>query len=94
MSSLPTISSYGDYSSDNYGAHCLRVDFDNLTLWYSYQTVIAFQADGGLRVSENCWNVTTGKHLNWINPDKSIRMPRAEFEQDLKDQLKRLGLSD
>lgn len=95
MSSLPTISNYGDYSSSNYGAHTLRVDFDNLTLWYSYQTVVAFRAAGGLRVCENIYGVTTGKHLNWIDQgDKKARLPRAEFEQDLQEQLKRLGLSD
>lgn len=96
MSSLPTISNYGDYSSSNYGAHTLRVDVGNLVLWYSYQTVIAFRADGrNTVVSENCYGVTTGKHINWVDGgDKKSRLPRPEFEKQLTDVLKGLGLLD
>jgi hypothetical protein len=65
---LPTISSYGQYSSSNYGAHCLRLDFGPITVWYSYDTPVAFHIDGQNRVvRKNDWNRTTGKHLRWID---------------------------
>lgn len=90
---LPTISNYGDYSSSNYGAHSLKVSFDNLDLYYSYETVVAFNFNH-LVVSENCWGTTTGKHLNWINSDKKERIPRDQFENQLSEVLTKLGLSN
>ena len=93
---LPTIDTYGRYSSGNYGAHCLRVDFDNLTLWYSYSTIIAFRGGGyGRVVRQNDWSTTTGKHLNAIDGgDKKARVPGEKFEAMLQDALKKLGLSN
>lgn len=81
--------SYGDYKSDNYGAHSLQLHIGNLILWFSYDTVVAFAAPGHLRrVSENCWGPTTGKHLNWIDGgNKSNRLSRTEFEQQLESVL-------
>jgi hypothetical protein len=56
-----------------------------ITLWYSYQTCVAFQQDGHTRrVCENVWSSTTGKHINSIDGgDKKNRLPRAEFEKQL-----------
>lgn len=86
--SLPSISTYGNYSSDNYGAHTLVVTVGNVTVWFSYKTAVAFQVGGNKRViSENCWGNTTGKHLNWIDPDKSKRVKRAEFERLWAEQV-------
>lgn len=84
------IRNYGNYSSDNYGAHSLEVHIGDLTLYFSYDTVVAFQAPGipGIVVSENCWSTTTGKHLNWIDDgNKKARVKRAEFEHQLKSVL-------
>lgn len=65
---LPRISSYGRYSSENYGAHCLVVELGNLTVWFSYRTPVAFQVTGEKRVvRHNDWGPTTGKHLSWID---------------------------
>ena len=53
----------------------------NFKLYFSYNTLIAIKdIDGKLRISENIWSNTTGKHLNLINRDKSIRIKRNEFE--------------
>ena len=44
----------------------------------------------GLIVSQNCWGVTTGKHLNWIaGGHKKDRKPNAEFETVLAEACKR-----
>ena len=84
------ISNYGEYSSNNYRVNSLRVDIGILTLWFSYKTVVAFSLPGELVIRENDWGPTTGKHLNWIDLDKSKRIPSDEFEARLKtvcDQL-------
>lgn len=39
---LPSFETYGNYSSENYGAHCLRFQVGTLSIWYSYKTPIAF----------------------------------------------------
>lgn len=84
---LPKISSYGDYSSSNYGAHTLEVNLGTITLYYSYSTIVAFRADGALVCSENVWSTTTGKHLNQIQPNKRARVKHEEFEELLQAAL-------
>jgi hypothetical protein len=81
--SLPAISNYGRYSSENYNAHTLCVDVGPVTIWFSYQTPVAFQVAGSPRVVRaNDWGPTTGKHLRWIDGgDKSARVSGAEFER-------------
>ena len=54
-------------------------------VYYSYSTIIAVRIWDKLYIRENDWSTTTGRHLNAINPDKSIRLPSAEFEQVLID---------
>lgn len=80
---LPKIDNYGKYSSENYGAHTLRVQVGLTTVWFSYVTPVAFQVDGGEKVvRENSWGPTTGKHLNWIDGgDKDSRVSSDEFEK-------------
>lgn len=89
------IDGYGGYSSQNYGVNALRVQIGSLTLWFSYNTIVAFQEPGKLpRVCENLWGSTTGKHLNSIDgSDKKSRLKAAEFEAELADLLARHGLA-
>jgi hypothetical protein len=89
-----SISNYGNYSNSNYGAHCMEVRVGSMTLCFSYNTVVAFSDGfGGLKVSQNNWGPTTGKHLNWIDGgDKSSRLPREEFNRQLDEALKRHDL--
>ena len=81
------ISGYGKYSSDNYGVNSIRIDVGSLTLWFSYKTVIAFADGWPTVISENIWGPTTGKHLNWINSDHSVRLDRDEFKTKLQEVL-------
>lgn len=83
---MPKIGTYGNYSSGNYGVHAMRVDLGNLSVWFSYQTPIAFQFDGQPRVvRQNDWATTTGKHLNAIDGGsrdaKKARVTGEEFER-------------
>lgn len=95
MNSLPTINNYGNYSSDNYGVNSLRVDVGPLTIWFSYQTPVAFQLDGPERVvRENKWGPTTGKHLNWIDGgNHKERVSSEEFERRFNEVLQQCGLA-
>lgn len=86
---LPTISNYGNYSSNNYGAHTRCVDFGVFKLYYSYETIVAFYENGEITCSENNWGNTTGKHLNWVQPDKKKRISYAEFVNMLNTMLER-----
>lgn len=88
MYNLPEISSYGEYSNDNYRVNSFMVDLDKIRLYYSYETIVAFYTiQTGLVACENIWSVTTGKHLNWIQPDKSERIKYDDFQEQLKDAL-------
>lgn len=90
---LPRFRSYGEYSSSNYGAHCLVFSVGELDIYFSYKTPVAFRAPGyGLVVSANCWGRTTGKHLNWIDDgDKKNRIPRTEFELLLQEASEKVS---
>mgnify|MGYP003659818456 FL=1 len=75
---------YGNYSNNNYGSHTQAfTDNYNNDYYFSYETLIAFRGDEGLIIRENVWGNTTGKHLNWIDDDKSIRVNKEVFEAKL-----------
>jgi len=64
------------------------VEIGNLTIWFSYQTPVAFQVGGHPRViSVNYWGSTTGGHINDIDPDKSKRVKDDEFKARLEDVI-------
>ena len=72
----------------------IDVSVGNLTLNFSYETVVAFNSPfSGFVISKNVWSPTTGRHLNEIHPDKSLRMPNDVFMQKLSEVLKHYGLS-
>jgi hypothetical protein len=82
--SLPSFSTYGNYSSGNYGAHALRFTDDRGNqYWFSYQTLVAFESRMGRRiVRQNDWGPTTGKHLNAIDGgNKKARISGEAFER-------------
>ena len=81
---LPSFSTYGNYSSSNYGAHALVFSTAKGDVYFSYKTPVAFRSfKDGLRIRENDWGPTTGKHLNAIDPDKSRRISGDQFEKEL-----------
>lgn len=62
------------------------VCMDNVTLWYSYTTLVAFQVGWVKVVSKNIWTATTGKHLNQIDQGvKEQRVDRATFQAKWKE---------
>ena len=83
---------YGEYSSVNYGANSLAIQLGARTIYYSYDTIVAFTGTNSKGKYFNCiiknyWGPTTGKHLNFINPDKKIRLDKEEFGNQLKEFL-------
>jgi len=84
---------YGEYASFNYGAHCVAMQIGSLDLYFSYDTVVAFSDGHGFRISKNYWGPTTGKHLNWINPNKKMRLDSKIFDQELDQLLKKHKLA-
>ena len=56
-----------------------------LRVWFSYETPIAFQPEGRAYpiVRENDWSKTTGRHLNYVDPNKANRLPSDAFEEAL-----------
>lgn len=86
-----TIETYGDYTSDAYGVHTLKVTVQKgnggVVFYYSYETIVAIEWGGfNSAVSENVWGPTTGRHINWLdNGNKNARLPREEFEEKVKE---------
>lgn len=87
---LPKIGGY--CYNGNYGVNALRVDIGRLTIWFSYQTPVAFNDGNGTVCRVNDWKQTTGKHLNAIEPDHKKRITGAEFESKLAEVLVKHGL--
>lgn len=65
------------------------VEVGDLTLWFSYRTVVGFQKGyGPITVRENDWGPTTGKHLGMIGSGNQDRIPGVEFERLLGEALR------
>lgn len=63
-----------------------RVDVNGITVWFSYDTPIAFRMETqgvvATFVRENDWSNTTGKHLNSIDGgDKDAKDERLTEEE-------------
>jgi len=86
--------SYGQYASSNYGVNTMAFRIGSLAIFFSYDTVVAFQEIGHTRkVRENIWKSTTGKHLNWLDDgDKKTRLSSDEFERQLNTVLEKYNL--
>ncbi len=88
MNTLPTWEVYGNYKDRNYGMHALCFSLPELDVYFSYKTPVAYRHRGKLRVRQNSWGPTTGKHLNEIDgSDKASRIPGEQFEHELASIL-------
>ncbi len=78
---------YGNYSSSNYGINALVFrDVNKIEYYFSYNTLVAFKhPSSDLVIRENIWGNTTGKHLNWIDNDKSKRVNTETFFEKLQE---------
>jgi hypothetical protein len=79
----------GNYSPTGRNPNTTWVREGNLTRYYSYETVVAFDhPETGLVVCKNIWSRTTGKHLNWIGGHKKDRLKRHVFTAMLDNLIK------
>ena len=64
---------------------------NELDLYFSYNTIVAFRGGGfSLRVSQNHWSNTTGRHLNEIDGgEKEDRVDHDTFQKQLDEALER-----
>lgn len=101
---LPAVACYMDYGRkkgsyygsgrNNYGNHSMSFEFAGIKMWFSYETLIAFQADGGLQiVRENTWGPTTGRHLQAAQRGYGKRYPDDEFLVLFVDAIGRAGIA-
>ena len=73
------------------GPNSTKIYMNGLTIYYSYSTVVAFWGElHGRQIAKNTWSVTTGKHLNDIDPDHSIRLDYDQFANLLAEELCRV----
>jgi hypothetical protein len=85
---------YGSYSNDNYGNNSIAFKLGIRTIYFSYDTPVAFRGTNSKGEYFNCviqnyWSTTTGKHLNWIDGgDKNSRLTKEEFKNKLQEFLK------
>jgi hypothetical protein len=70
-----------------------EVTIGSLDLYYSYETVIAFRDGVGLKVSQNCWSNTTGRHISLLESDKAKLIKSDLFDDMLLEAMKRHNLT-
>ena len=63
----------------------------SITIYFSYQTAVAFELrTDGIVCRENDWAQTTGKLLNELEPDHKARVTGEVFEARLEQALSSL----
>lgn len=75
-----------------------RLDTPLATIYYSYNTMVAFRYRGGpLNVSENNSSATTGRHINSLESNKKARLSAvtfaAEWQHGPSDGIDNLALA-
>lgn len=63
-----------------------------LRLWFSYQTIVGFEVNSKIgKYNEgtitNQWSNTTGRLLNELQPDKSLRLEPIKFRDELSKAM-------
>ena len=71
-----------------------KINVGALTVWFSYDTPIAFRSSGERVVRENVWGPTTGKHLNVIDGGTKEAKERRVSSEDFNRALDALGLGE
>jgi len=68
----------------------IATDKGSVDLYFSYKTLVGVNSI----CSVNDWGNTTGKLLNEIQPDKSLRIEHGEVLKEGQKQLKKVLYSD
>lgn len=74
---------YGESASAENNAKVIKID--GISLYFSYETLVAVNTGKVLKVIQNYWGPTTGKHLNNIDGGtkeaKDARLSQDDFNQ-------------
>ena len=70
------------------------IDYKGLTLYFSYNTLVAYFGLKGWTVCKNVWSNTTAKHLYKINANKTIRIEHNDFIKKAEKDLNLKPLED
>lgn len=81
-------------SIDNKKQNQTIVHIGDLSLFFSYRTIVAFRKNYKTVCCENVWKSTTGKFLNAIEPDKKARVKQVAFKKLLDDVLETIKVED
>lgn len=97
---MPEVDCYVDYGRNrygrnNYGNHSMSFSFGGIKMWFSYETLIAFQVDCCSQiVRENSWGPTTARHLQAAqHGGYGKRYPAEEFLVLFANALKCAGIA-
>ena len=65
--------------------NCVSIDTDTgcFDLYFSYETLVGVSYPGNKATIQNYWSTTTGKLLNELEPDKSKRLNRDDFQKEI-----------
>ncbi|MFW6129862.1 MAG: hypothetical protein ACOC56_01685 [Atribacterota bacterium] len=75
-------------SIKNLDRNFMLVTMGDVSVWFSYETPVAFLKQGQKKVvRKNEWSTTTGKHINKLEPDKNKRVDGKVFISMLKKIL-------
>ena len=82
------------FYNENTAKNAPYVKVNGVTFYLSYETVVAVSYGMGLKVIKNYWGPTTGKHLNWISSDHSIRLDDADFQKEVEIAREKAGIDE
>jgi hypothetical protein len=71
--------------ASNRNTQLYEVRIGQVSLFFSYETCIAFQYPKGAYMSENVWSVTTGRHMNELGKTWFTIIPYKEFQRKLEE---------
>ena len=78
MTAINILPVYGTYDRSN--AYYFKDNMTDIKWYFSYHTCVAFSHMlVGLVCRKNIWGPTTGRHLNLIQPDKTLRVDELSF---------------
>ena len=63
-------------------------DEKDITLTFSYQTIVQVASPKGIFTCQNDWSTTTGKLLNDLEPDHNKRIPHDKLMEKVDEALK------
>ena len=80
---------FNQNTARNANGYVLMNGESSLRVHYSYNTIVACLGFIKGRyvelISQNEWGSTTGKHLNWIDRDKTKRIDHNEFMKQYRE---------